>query len=170
MSHKIFEINLVAIHKRKVTLKLNKPAYIGMCILELSKVLMYKFHYDLIYITFDFSNYLTNSKHFDDSNKLVIRKMQDETSGAATEEFVVLNPKMYSFLLDNTYHKTAKGMNRNVIATKSHNKYKDVLLNNKSKKHSIKRIQSKDHRIGNVKSTKLSYFDSKIYIYLKQWI
>ena len=32
--------------KNKVSLKLNKPAYNEMCILELSKVLMYKFHYD----------------------------------------------------------------------------------------------------------------------------
>ena len=27
---------------------LNKPAYIGMCILKLSKVLMQEFHYDYI--------------------------------------------------------------------------------------------------------------------------
>ena len=40
MSHKIFEINLVAIRKNKVTLTLNKPAYIRICILELSKLLM----------------------------------------------------------------------------------------------------------------------------------
>ena len=35
MFHKIFE-NLVAIQKSKVSLKLKKPAYFGMCILELS--------------------------------------------------------------------------------------------------------------------------------------
>ena len=35
MSHKIFENNLGAIRRGKVVLKLNKPAYIGMCILEL---------------------------------------------------------------------------------------------------------------------------------------
>ena len=46
MSHKIFENDLVAICKNKVTLLLNKSAYIGVCILELSKVLMYEFHYD----------------------------------------------------------------------------------------------------------------------------
>ena len=34
--------------KNKVTLTLNKPVYMGMCILELSKVLMYEFHYDYI--------------------------------------------------------------------------------------------------------------------------
>ena len=44
MSHKIFDNDLVVTHKNKVILTLNKPAYIGTCILELSKVLMYKFH------------------------------------------------------------------------------------------------------------------------------
>ena len=48
MSHKIFENDLVVIRKIKFTLTLNKPAYTGMCILELSKVLMYEFHYDYI--------------------------------------------------------------------------------------------------------------------------
>ena len=45
MSQKIFDNDLVAVRKKKVTLTLNKPAYIGMCILQLSKVLMYEFHY-----------------------------------------------------------------------------------------------------------------------------
>ena len=36
MSRKIFDNNLVAIHKSKLALKLNKSTYIGMCILELS--------------------------------------------------------------------------------------------------------------------------------------
>ena len=48
MLHKIFDNNLVAIRKSKLALILNKPTCIGMCILELSKVLMYKFHYDYI--------------------------------------------------------------------------------------------------------------------------
>ena len=48
MSHKIFDNDLVAIRKKKVTLTLNKPAYIAMSILELSKILMYEFHYDYI--------------------------------------------------------------------------------------------------------------------------
>ena len=48
MSHKIFNNKVIARRKSKVTLKRNKPAYFGMCILELSKVLMYEFHYDYI--------------------------------------------------------------------------------------------------------------------------
>ena len=38
MSQKVFDNDLVTIRKSKVTLTLAKPAYIGMCILELSKV------------------------------------------------------------------------------------------------------------------------------------
>ena len=48
MSYKIFDNNLVAIHKSKLALKLNKPACIGVWILELSKVLMYEFRCDYI--------------------------------------------------------------------------------------------------------------------------
>ena len=48
MLHKLFDNNLVAIRKSKLELKLNKPSYTGMCILDLTKVLMYKFHYDYI--------------------------------------------------------------------------------------------------------------------------
>ena len=48
VSSKIFHENLVAVHKLKEKLTLNRPAYIGMCILDLSKTLMYEFHYDYI--------------------------------------------------------------------------------------------------------------------------
>ena len=48
MSHKIFDNDLVTIRKNRVKLTVNKPAYIGMCILELSEVLMHEFHYDYI--------------------------------------------------------------------------------------------------------------------------
>ena len=52
MLHKIFDNNL-AIRKSKLALKLNKPAYIGVCILDLSKVLIYEFHYDYIKDKYD---------------------------------------------------------------------------------------------------------------------
>ena len=44
---------------------------------------------------FDFSNYLTKSKYYDNSNKLVIGKIKDEIRGVAIEEFVGLKPKLY---------------------------------------------------------------------------
>ena len=50
---KIFGNDLVTIHKSKVTLTINKPAYIGICILEMSRMLMYEFHYDYIKNKYD---------------------------------------------------------------------------------------------------------------------
>ena len=48
VSCKIFNKNLVAVHKIKETLTLKTPAYVSMCILDLSKTLMYDFHYNYI--------------------------------------------------------------------------------------------------------------------------
>ena len=47
--------------------------------------------------------------------------MKDETAGIAIEEFVILKPKMYSYLVDdNVSIKKAKGVNRNVAVIISH--------------------------------------------------
>ena len=136
-----------------------------MCILDLSKVLMFEFHYDyiknkygnnsrLLLFTdtdslmfeiktenayedfskdkemFDFINYSAKSKY---SNKLVVGKMKNKTGGAVIKEFVGLKPKTYSFLVNGC----------NVVATISHDEYKDVLLYKKCLRHSLNRIQSK---------------------------
>ena len=58
----------------QVTLTLDKPAYIGMCILDLSKVLMYKFYYDYIK-----NKYGSNSEPlFTDTDSVIYEiKMED---------------------------------------------------------------------------------------------
>ena len=81
--------------------------------------------------------------------------MKDETAGIEIKEFSGLKPKMYSYLVGNSEHKKAKGLNRNVVATISHIEYKVILLNNKCIRHSMNRIQRKDHRIGTYKITKI---------------
>ena len=57
-------------------------------------------------------------------------------------------------------------MKRNVVATISHNEYKDVLLNKESLRHPRNRIQSKNHKIETyeINKTYFSCFDDKIYI------
>ena len=44
----IFSEDLVAVHMKKTELFLNKPVYLGMSILDISKTLMYDFHYNYI--------------------------------------------------------------------------------------------------------------------------
>ena len=45
---KIFDKNLTAIHMKKTELYFNKRVYLGMSILDLSKSLMYDFHYNYL--------------------------------------------------------------------------------------------------------------------------
>ena len=44
----IFTENLISVHMGKTKLIFNKPVYVGMCILDVSKTLMYDFHYNYI--------------------------------------------------------------------------------------------------------------------------
>ena len=45
---KHFSDNLMAIEMKKTRVKMNKPIYLDMSILDISKTLMYKFWYDYI--------------------------------------------------------------------------------------------------------------------------
>ncbi|XP_065677374.1 uncharacterized protein LOC136092757 [Hydra vulgaris] len=47
-SKTIFDESLIAIHMKRTKLLYNKPIFLGMCILDMSKTLVYKFHYDYI--------------------------------------------------------------------------------------------------------------------------
>ena len=85
-------------------------------------------------------------------------QIKDETIGAAIEEFVELKPTMYSYLVDdNSEHKNANDVNKNDVATISHNEEEDVLLNKKCLRDSMNRIHSKDHRIGTYETNKISF-------------
>ncbi|XP_066596570.1 uncharacterized protein [Prorops nasuta] len=44
----IFDEDLVAIQMKKLNIIIDKPIIIGMCVLDLSKVCLYSFHYDVI--------------------------------------------------------------------------------------------------------------------------
>ena len=45
---KKFPENLLAIEMKKTKVKMNKPVYLGMSILDISKTIMYKFWYDYV--------------------------------------------------------------------------------------------------------------------------
>ena len=61
ISQKIFDKNFIAFHQIKSVLTLNKPIYVGFSIVELSKLLMYKFHYDYVCNKYDAKLLFTNS-------------------------------------------------------------------------------------------------------------
>ena len=112
---------------------------------------------------YDFSNYSKDSRFFDETNKKLIGKMQDEFGGIIVSEFVGLKSKMYSIKKnDGKEHNTAKGVS---IVTEF-DKFEDVLFNNKIIRNKMKRIQSKKHKLGKYEIDKisLSSFDDKRYV------
>ena len=82
--------------------------------------------------------------------------------------FAGLKPKIYSYLVNHgSKHKKAKGMNRNLVEKITHNKNKyRCFLKSKCSRHSMNRIQNKNHKIGTYEINKiyLSCFDEEIYI------
>ena len=74
MTSKISNEKLVAVHKIKETLTLNRPAYVGMCIFDLSKTLMYDFH----------NNYI--EKKYNDKAKLLFTDTDSLTYEMETED------------------------------------------------------------------------------------
>ena len=74
VTSKIFNEKLVAVHKIKETLTLNRPAYVGMCILDFSKALMYDFHHNYI------------KKKYNDKVKLLFKDKDSLTCEIETED------------------------------------------------------------------------------------
>ena len=74
-SRTFFDQNLIAIHMKRIKLEYNKPIYLGMCKLDLSKTLMYEFHYDYI------------KKNYSDRAKLLFTDTDSLAYEIKTEDF-----------------------------------------------------------------------------------
>ena len=136
VTDKIFDKNFADIHEIKPVLTLNKPIYVGFTVLELSKWLMYDFHYNF------------NKKHFDaellftDTDSLAYQiKSKD-----VYEEFF-----KHKYLLDfSNYPKDSKFFdpnNKKVIGKmkdEREGKINDELVGIKSKMYSIENIDGKE--------------------------
>ena len=72
---KIFSENLISVHMKKTSLVMNKPVYLGACILDLSKTIMYDFHYNYI------------KPMYGDKAKLLFTDTDSLMYGIETEDF-----------------------------------------------------------------------------------
>ena len=194
VSQKILDKNLVAVYKMKPVLLLNEPIYVGFSILELSKMIMYDWHYNyfvskfdcrllltdtdsLVYEIkgvdnvyehldkelFDFSEYDKSSEYYDNSNKKIIGKMKDEMGSKIIAEFNGLRSKMYSIAtVDDEKLVRAIGANKELM----HSESVDVLFGKKVVRHCMKRILTKENKIGTYDICKISLpcFDDKRYV------
>ena len=130
-SSKIFNENLMAVHNVKKKLVLNKPIYVGFCILDLSKWLMYDFHY----------GYIKNK--YGDNAQLLFTDTDSLCYEVQTEDIYqdMYDNKEYFDLSDMKIKKFKDGKNKKVIG-----KFKDetagVLIREfiglRSKMYSIK--------------------------------
>ena len=96
---KVFNENVVAVHMYKDTLKLNRPIYVGMSILDLSKHLMYDFYYNQLKEQYSCGNLLyTDTDSFilhvenDDVYKdITDNQSQHDTSNYNNKHFLFSN-------------------------------------------------------------------------------
>ena len=58
IQHVIYEENMAAIQFNKTVVHLNKPRYVGMSILDISKLIMYQYHYEYMMIKYPGSKLL----------------------------------------------------------------------------------------------------------------
>ena len=142
---KLIDNNLAIIGMRKVKVKMNKPVYLGLSILDISKITMYEFWYDYVKIKYedkarlcymdtdsfvvniktkDFYNDISQdvNKRFDTSNYTFDRPLptginkKDELGGDIITELVALRPKAYSYITNNFIEmKKAKGTKKCVV-------------------------------------------------------
>ena len=117
---------------------------------------------------YDTSDYPQDHFLYSNTNKKVIGKFKDETSGLPISEWVGLRAKMYSMLTeDGKEKKTGKGIKKSVLKKEvRHQDYKDCLFERKEYEHSMMGFRSQQHQVFTIKQSKksLSPFDDKRFI------
>ena len=185
VSQKIFSKNFVAVPRIKPVLTLNKPIYVGFSILELSKSLMYEFHYKYIKNKFDakllftdrdslvygikaknvYEYFYLDKDLFDLSDYPLHSKFFDPVNkkviGKMGDEFKGETVSEFAGLKSKMYSLISVD-NEEVTKAKGVNKkirnkeFVSFLFNKKVIRHNMKIIQSKLHRIGTYDVCKIS--------------
>ena len=177
VSQKMFSKNFVAIHEMKPVLTLNKPIYVGFIFLDLSKLLMYEFHYKYIKSKFDAKLLFTDTDSlvYEIKTKDVyedfyqVKNLFDFSDYPLNSKFLdPVNKKVIAKMkeeykekiisefigLKQKMHLLISVNDEEVTKAKGANKKKrdkefvDVLFNKKVMRHNMKRIQSRLHKTG----------------------
>ena len=195
ISQKITDKNFIAIVDcKKKVLTLNKPIYVGFCILELSNLLMYQFHYDYVLKTFNAKLLFTDTDSlvyeikggnvseqcfkdkelFDfsgyDKNSIYFYDSNKKVLGKMKHEFNGNKIDEFVGLKSKMYSLISAGWEVNKVKGVNlklkHKEYVDVLFNKKIVRHKMKRILSERHSIGSyvLNKVSLSCFDDKRFI------
>jgi len=118
INSKIFNENLVAVHSIKENIKLDKPVYVGFCILDISKTLMYDFHYGFIKKKYDKKAQLL----FTDTDSLTY---EIKTNNIYQDLYNNKEKFDLSEITDDRFKKFYDGMNKKIIG-----KFKPEYVNN----------------------------------------
>ena len=186
VTHKLFDKDYATIHETKKVLMLNKPIYVGFTVLELSKWMMYDFHYnfikknfnaELLFTDTDSLTYEIKSENvyedffkwkdlFDFSNYSKDSKFFDNANkkviGKIKDEYgaVIINEfvglKSRMYSIKKTINGSESSTAKRVDIATKFNEFKDVLFNKKIIRHKMKRIQAKKHKIGTYEIDKIS--------------
>ena len=171
---------------KKEILTLNKPIYVGFCILELSKLLMYKFHYNYVPKTFNDTKLLFSDtgslvyeirgcnvyeqcfrdKHLFDfsgcpKDSIYFDDSNKKKLGKMKDEFNGVLVDKFVGLKSKMYSLIAcndKEVNKanGENLLLKHNEYVDVLFCRKVVRHKMKRILSELRNIGTYDINKIS--------------
>ena len=187
MNNSIFGKTMENIWNRVETnkTKFSKPVYCGMTILDLSKTLMYDFHYNyikpkfgenakLLFIGTDLLCYEIQTDDFfkdiceDVDQKFNLEFQQEKTKcnrdderrggGKIIKEFIGLRAKLYSYkMCEGKEKKKCKRIKKNVIKNKiTHEDYKNCPLQAKTKLTNMNVIRSRAHNIYTEKMNKVA--------------
>ena len=111
-------------------------------------------------ICFDFRNFSNYSMFCDNQNEMVIGKIKHQYRGILINRYVGLKSKMHPMLSDDGKESaTAKQLS----SVPQFNQFKYTLFNKKIMRHKMKRIQSKEHKMGTYEINKITLlcFDDK---------
>ena len=186
VSQKILDKNLVAVHKIKPALLVNKPIYVGFSILELSKMIMYDWHYNYFVKKFKCSLLFTDTdslvyeikgtdnvydevfkdkKLFDfsgyDRGSVYYDCVNKKVIGKMKDEMSVKIIAEFVGLRYKMYSIVTVDDEKLVRAKGvnrklMHSEFKDVLFDKKVVRHCMKRILAKGNKIGTYDICKIS--------------